>query len=266
MKNKISIICLNCFGSPLSVNWKIRYKLITNELQKIDPDLICLQEVFTYKQRKTLYDALSVRYNIFYDDFFGFCKGGLVSFVKKEINVNNYRFEEYLNQGSFLTLAITDRISRKGIQSFKLNINGRDFCLVNTHLLCTYGNYKSDLLQHSLQILQLTKSILETHLNLILCGDLNVSPTNQLLTELKSKNNLVEYLDTTSITVSPTNLNRGVLLNYYGEKKPYRTDYVFATKSLEVVTQEIVFKDIMKYNNKEYNLSDHYGIFTELKL
>lgn len=266
MRTNLSIICLNCFGSPLSFNSGVRLKLLATDLNKVNPDVICLQEIFTKGQREILQTTLSKNYNLYSSDTLGMSKGGLVTLVKKDIKLDWYTFEKYSAQGSLFTLALTDRFAGKGIQTLGLSFDKKSITIANTHLLCLYGGNKKDLSDHKKQAQQLISNLIQYKSDLVVCGDLNVFPSNSILSNIKSQLNIEESLSLNDITVSPANLNRGSIINYFGDGKSYRTDYTLVKKSLKVVEQRVMFKDSIKYGGNEYNLSDHYGVFTKLEL
>mgnify|MGYP001568000017 CR=1 FL=1 len=265
MRTKLSIICLNCFGSPLSFNWRVRLKLLADQLNTLNPDIICLQEIFTRGQREILLGILAKSYNRYSSEVVNMSRGGLITFVKKDIKLDEYHFKKYKNQGSIFTLAITDRMAGKGIQNLNLSFSDKALTIVNTHLLCLYGGNKTDINDHKKQTQQLISYLIEYKSNLVLCGDINIFPTDSILSEIKTTLNVRENLPSNSITVSPDNLNRGTILNHFGDGKPYRTDYTLVSKLLGIVKQEIILNDPVKYNGKDYNLSDHYGVYTEIE-
>lgn len=263
----LSVLCLNCFGSPISINRLLRFRLIAKEIEKLNPDLVMLQEVISPNYMKILHDEL---------DKFGwkfhssrselFVSGGLV-IISKSLELKNLEFRKFKEQGPITLLSLTDRILGKGFQTAECKINGKDILLINTHILCLYSKRKRDYEAQEKQLNQLSDFITAKNAdNIILAGDLNNDPDSTMILNFKNKHNLIDTLSTKEITVDSNNLNRKGLLKLFGDGKSYRTDYLFVTKGMKIEKCKVVFKASHRINSKTIHLSDHYGITTKIKL
>lgn len=180
------------------------------------------------------------------------------------MNLEFYKFKE---QGPITFLSLTDRILGKGFQTAECEINGKNMLLINTHLLCLYSKRKRDYLAQEKQLDQLSDFITAKSIdNIIIAGDLNNDPDSTLILNFKDKHDLVDTLGTNEITVDNNNLNRNGILKLFGDNKPYRTDYVFVTKDMNIGKSEVIFKTSQKVNGKNIHLSDHYGVLVKLNV
>lgn len=264
-KNSLSIVCLNCFGIPIPVKKNIRFKLIAKELYKMSPDIIALQEVFVWTNRNTLINKLKDQYYVYPEKFSAFSSGGLITFIKKGIKINEFKFSKFKEQGNRTLISIPDGIAGKGYQTFHLTVNKKTINFINCHMLCQYNRthiLKSSYLKQIEEII-VTTSILGP--STILCGDLNDDPNSNGISRLKDSIGLVEKLSDNEFTIDLNNLNRGKLMNIFSNGKSYRTDYTFVTKNIKIKKQSLIFNEFVEYNSKKYHLSDHYGIYTEIE-
>jgi len=265
-KNNLSVVCLNCFGIPMPVHRKERFKLIAEALYKLSPDIIALQEVFVWTDRNILIDKLKEHYDVYPEKFLPFSSGGLITFVKKHIEVNKFEFNKFRDQGNKTLISIPDGIAGKGHQVFELKINRKTVSFINCHLLCQYNRSDSLVKSYANQITELINITTKLGNKVIVSGDLNDDPNSEGITKLKKNAGLYEQLSTEDFTVDLSNLNRGKIMNIFSNGKSYRTDYTFATKEIKIVSQSIIFNLPIVVNGKAYNLSDHYGIFTEIEV
>ncbi|MBP9758707.1 endonuclease/exonuclease/phosphatase family protein [Candidatus Dojkabacteria bacterium] len=265
-KNTVSVVCLNCFGIPIPVHKKIRFKLIAEELDKISPDIIALQEVFVWTNRNILIDKLKDQYYIYPEKFLPFSSGGLITFIKNGIKVNKFKFSRFKDQGNKTLISIPDGIAGKGYQTFELLINKKIINFINCHLLCQYN--RTAILESSYmkQIDELISTKSTLCRSIILSGDLNDHPESKAMSKLKTSIGLSENLMADEFTIDLDNLNRGKIMNIFSNGKPYRTDYTFVSNDLEIKSQSIVFKNPIEFNSKKYHLSDHYGVYTEINI
>ena len=263
----LSVFCLNCFGSPISFNRSLRFKLIAKEIEKINPDLVMLQEVISPSYMKILHNELDKFGWKFYSSRSGLLVSGGLVIISKKLELMNLEFYKFKEQGPITFLSLTDRILGKGFQTAECKINGKNMLLINTHLLCLYSKRKRDYLAQEKQIDQLSNFITTRNIdNIILSGDLNNDPDSTMILNFRNKHNLVDTLDTKEITVDNNNLNRKGLLKLLGDNKPYRTDYVFVTKDMNIEKSEVIFKASQKVNGTNIHLSDHCGVLVKLNV
>ncbi len=263
----IKILNLNCFGSPLSFNRRIRFVQIAESILALSPDIVLLQEVIFSSDRKILIDILTPEgYHLFPQKNINFKNGGLLTLIKN-IKVENFEFYKFREQGPITFLALTDRLLGKGAQLLKIRVGNKIIDLINTHLLCKYGGGQKANDAFLRQLDELTKFVKKNCTNpLILGGDLNVNPDSGEIKLLKDQLNLIDSLADSDFTVNPTNSNRGQLMNRFGDGNPFRTDYILLGKGVTTIRENVVFNELISMGKKQFHLSDHFGVFVEIKL
>lgn len=265
--SKLKILSLNCFGSPLSVNRKIRFVQIAKSIILLTPDVVVLQEVIFSTDRKILQDLLAREsYMFFPKENINFKNGGLLVFVKN-VEAESFKFKKFNQQGPISLLSVTDRFLGKGVQLLEINIGSKSIDLINTHFLCKYGNNKKVSDAFLMQMDEFLEFIKKNCSHpLVVCGDINVNPISNEILVLKKQLSLIDNLPESAHTVFLTNTNRGKLMNKFGDGNPFRTDFILLGKGITNLKQEVVFNDLKTLNNKKFNLSDHFGVYAELKI
>lgn len=263
----LSIVNLNCFGIPVFVHKKERFYLLAEELNKIQPDIIALQEVFVWNNRNVLIDKLRSEYNVYPQTYTPFGDGGLLTFVRKNIEVNEFTFTRFKNSGGMTLISIPEAIAGKGYQILNISIGDSNLDLVNTQLLCQYNQSDYLVKSYTNQIVQLTESVKNlASKNLILTGDLNSEPETEFIKSIQTRFDLQDGLAPNNYTVDTENLNRGSVMNFLATKQYYRVDYTLVSNTLKIIDQKVIFKEVFKLGNRKYNLSDHFGISTTIAL
>lgn len=185
---KLKILCLNCFGSPISFNRSLRFKLIAKEIEELSPDLVMLQEVITPGYKKILSNELSKFDWKFYSNRNGFLESGGLIMLSKKLEIQNLKFHKFNEQGPIYFLSLTDRVLGKGFQTASIKFNNKDILIINTHLLCLYSKGAKDINAQQKQFNQLTNFIKNQKINnVVLSGDLNANPTSAEVLNLKKE-------------------------------------------------------------------------------
>ncbi len=197
MTQQFSLLSLNTFGIPFFLSWE-RLVRLAKHLERLDPTIICLQEI-----QQNAYTPLLVQCLPTYPQRAIFPhiyapKGGLgmfsrVSFIQK-------RFEPYLDRGLRFFITFADWALFKGVLVVHLQIDGLDIFVLNTHLNANYSgdwHHKNPLALVQLRQVQKIGTLLEempAEALTILCGDLNFPRTSFLYEELVSQNGLTDPL------------------------------------------------------------------------
>lgn len=263
----IRILCLNCFGIPISANKTLRFNLIAKAIEKIKPDLVMLQEVIFHKDKLILQNELENKGWKFYSDKNWLMeKGGLVV-LSRHFDLENAKFKKFTHQGPKDLISIPDKILGKGFQSFTLHFENHEFLLINTHFVCPYAAKEKDIISQRKQFTQLTRFINSQKADgIILCGDINTFPDSPEMTNLKNDCGLSDSLDVNSYTVDPKNLNRGWLMNIFGDGNKYRSDYTLFSPNIKIKESKVVFEEAKFVSGKETHISDHFGILTSVEI
>ncbi len=181
--DKLHLVSFNAWALPVWIpksDQKMRYKRIPSKLLATEADIICIQEAFAKKFRKTILPAL-------YNDYYTYsnyrcnksiagpvvkdCHGGLMTFSKYPII--NERFFEYPVHNN---MRIEERIGEKGFLVSSIKIESETIYIINTHLYAGL-NYEDELRRVE-QIQYLNDVLSQLHPNnskdIFLLGDLNI--------------------------------------------------------------------------------------------
>lgn len=259
----IKLLSLNCFGIPISFNKKLRFTNIAKSVADINPDIIFFQEVWMNSDRKTLNKILSKNgYSIYPKTYARYGPGGLIIFVKS-LKINDLCFFRFKDSGPLTALTIHEKIAGKGFQGLKIKIDNTEITVIHTHLLCAYGRGDKMLTAMKNELAQISSYIGKNKSPLLIVGDINLFPDDDIFLEFKKTLSLHDCLKKDQYTVELTNLNRGKMMNLYSTG-PFRTDYILTNNLLKAEEVKIVFKNTLISNGKKFQLSDHYAILANI--
>ena len=202
----LEIVTWNLHGPPNVPVMTDRLKLIAKAVGEQAPDLAVFQEVWFEGDYRTLVDAMQGKYAVVADDpkvtqgglhgWFGFRKGGLVAFVRKDgrwevaaddVSKPAEEFTQYVAEAPFV-ISEFDGASGKGFQSFVLASKDHQYRVqvYNTHLQSQYGDQKRYVGVRRSQVNELmqsagqswTKARVDTQ---IMLGDFNTRPDELLI-------------------------------------------------------------------------------------
>lgn len=260
--NSLSIICLNCFGIPVSFNRKLRFGNIADKILETDPDLVLLQEVWMKSDRNILDKKLSKKYFSYPKTTKSFSSGGLMTF-SKNIDLENFEFHKFKNQPPITLITIPDRIGGKGFQTFRIHLGNKEIQIINAHLFCAYDKRVRFLQIIEHQLAEISSYINDTRSSLIVAGDLNLTPDDTRIIDFRKQLDLTDGLPKSENTIDLKNLNRGKIMNMFSSE-PLRTDYILTNKLIRIVEEKVVFKEIQVTGNKRFQTSDHFGVFAKI--
>lgn len=246
-----------------------RLSVLADQIRQLDPDIVCLQELFHYNLQQQFYRLLKDRLPY----ACGFAKQGLKFRLGNELitlskfPVKNGRFFR------FNKAALEEKIfTNKGFFKMIIEIPGAgELQLINFHMtaggLRYHPEHPAMELIRSSQIQQVIKQT-SASVPAILAGDLNAGPG-------ASRKNYDEAINsgfTDTFTIAggegiswdPGNL----LIQWHGEYHlpPQRVDHIFINKPAEHVIKPasaaIVLDDasIELMNGAKIPVSDHYGV------
>jgi endonuclease/exonuclease/phosphatase family metal-dependent hydrolase len=242
---------------------------LASQIRRINPDIVCLQELFHHELQQQFYSLL--------DDMFpyacGFAQKGLKFRLANELitlskfpikNGNFFRFHD---------LALEEHLfTNKGFYKMIIEIPGTvEIQLINIHM--TAGGLRQHPESHVMERIrsrQIQQVIKQTPFTspVILAGDLNAGPGSSR----KNYDEIINsgFTDTFSfaggkgISWNPDN----PLIQWHGEHHlpPQRVDHIFinkpAAQMIEPLAAEIVLDnaDILLTNGSKIPVSDHYGV------
>lgn len=244
------------------------------QIRQLDPDIVCLQELFHHNLQRQFYRLLEDRFPFVY----GFARKGMKLRLGNElITLSKYR----LANGAFYRFkdaALEEKIFiNKGFYEMNLEIPGTgEFRLINFHM--TAGGLRRHPedpvmeMIRSAQIQQMTNHA-TLPLPVILAGDLNAGPG-------ASRKNYDEVISAgfgDSFSISG---GKGIswdpdnpLIQWHGEYHlpPQRVDHIFINKAAEQIIKPLDAKIVMDQagirltTGTNIPVSDHYGVLVTFK-
>ena len=242
MDLKILDLNLWLLPRPLSSDNKKRMARFIDLVRKLQPDIITLQEVWLMGYERYLRKNLS-SYHASSSGKKRLNNSGLIIFSRKK------PLSESLHK--FRNKSLTDRLARKGYLIIRLNLGGKIFHILNTHL---HASLKSKPNRTTISEFQQLKHITSEG-DWIVAGDLNIR--QELFRELNDGHFIATRSSTP--TYSPKNRYAKSRFNRFDHserkidyvllKLPNRTSYSLSTRVI-----------------KSPLMSDHYALFSVIKL
>ena len=229
--------------------FKERWSFLIDGLLALNPDILCLQEVFEY----TLFEKIKKETSLSYG--FTCHEAGLVTLSRQPIT-----FSQVLK---YKTISPLENESRSGLLT-NLQMEQEQVLIANTHL-----SWRSEDLPIRLgQARELIQAIRKLNQPALLAGDFNDEPISEPIREIKDAGYLDLYELCGKDTKALTWDNQNPFIQGHSVKFPdRRIDFLFAYKSLlprlEIQNCEIIFK---QPNVKGIYVSDHYGVLAEIKI
>jgi endonuclease/exonuclease/phosphatase family metal-dependent hydrolase len=258
----MKILTLNCFGLPFFAPHSTkRLRSIIDHINDLNPDIVCLQEIFLPWHKRMLEKRLKEKYPYSFVPRSGFFRtaGGLCFFSRFPITEPS--FQKFSETGSWSDWTWVNKINSQGFM--RLTVLAPTPChFVHSHLSCNFQNDFTDTNpQTRIQKIQLgqcaeaIKTFPESEA--VFCiGDLNVPPHTELFSDFLQK---IGAHDLTSTLESSL---RGVFYpfpNYFSKIiHKGKIDYILLRGKKETSSSwHYVWKD-------GEILSDHAGILTEI--
>ena len=239
-----------------------RFIQITREFERMQPDIIALQEVYTGPQLTNLAKLLPSYPHIAYKPYVSGPRGGLAVFSK--IPIESCAFIKLTKKEAITKKFVMSRVVRKGI--LVCRFQGYDLTLLNTQL---NANLDSDwspenrfmpvIRRQLTQLKDVIKEYQQTEKNLMVVGDFNIpkgSPIyNVFLKDIKMK-------DAFSRFSGPT-LH---LWFFEGWKVLERLDFIFYSgKNIQIKKSTEIFTEKYSVTRRfEGYLSDHIGLKVDI--
>jgi endonuclease/exonuclease/phosphatase family metal-dependent hydrolase len=268
--SKLSVLSLNLNITPLIGKIYARLNFFCNQVQKLNPDIILLQELFGKKPKKFVIRNLKKSGYLYHPEKLNnWRKGGL--FYLSKFKIQNHTYTPFLEQGPILPLSLFDRLIKKGLQTVKFTIGDKLVYILNTHLIAQHYHTKWEQKANYRQVEELiehTKQIKKQNPHLIIvCGDFNLEPKSENY-QLLTKNNFYDPLHgSKEYTYSTDNVNIQRLIKTIIPIQSRRMDLMlFKGLKPADIEQKIVFKNKEMFKNKEIQISDHYGLLSKIKL
>jgi endonuclease/exonuclease/phosphatase family metal-dependent hydrolase len=259
-----SFLTFNSFGI-MSWSTRLRLQTLARELNYLELDAICLQEIQSHAAQRIITASLHQYAHVAYVPHLHCPKGGLLTLARHPLVEE--QFFLYTEQGRIYTPALMDWILRKGVLITRIDWQGTPIVLMNTHLIANYtanwsqASRAARLQQSQLrQLAALVRSQPEDAIVLV-AGDFNVPRGNWLYDQFLEESGL---RDTMADDTQPTYRPMPGIPSYYA----LPIDFIFVR---EPNLPGFSAKSRLEFSNKvklidtrDGYLSDHIAIYTEL--
>ncbi len=243
-KIDFKILSWNVNMPPWNLFRQKKLPFLISEIIEEKVDVIVLQEIFFKSDREYIVNYLKrvgFKYFSHYKNLLTLSKFPLEVVVQKE----------FYSQGPLFSLAILDRLYRKGFLIVKIKVGGKEIVISNQHLLSADGNEKKVYNDVRLNQLNEIMATVESYpkikkTDFFIIGDLNFSPKTEPYQHVLKRG----FRDISN-KIKLTTVYRSVYLNILRRKIDY-----FFLKSVNKKVKEKVFA-------KESKFSDHFKLILE---
>jgi len=260
MQETLSLLSLNCFGTPVPTTRR-RLQALARHLEQSTLQIVCLQEVQLLAYQNLLFKAcVSYPFQAF-EPHLHCPKGGLVTLSRSPLGTGS--FETFTEQGHWYLPTAMDRFLRKGMLISSFHWGEVPVVVINTHLV---ANYSGDWARRGVftrmqekQLRQLADTVITQPANALVAvvGDFNLPRGSQLYHDFLQQTGLIDVL---AGDLRPTHRPlRGVPAQY-----SLPIDFVFtrvpASLSLKI-TGDIRFSSKQHLTHRHHGyISDHNAI------
>lgn len=271
MKKELTVLSLNTFGIPfhphrilrtiLRNNVRMRYRLIAEEVQRVNPDIILFQEVIDYAHYLFLRKHLPMyRYVAMKRMIYG-PRGGLLILSRSPLEQVSY--EDFRKSGSYRDKSIVGMVNRRGILSAK--VASLPLWIINTHLTqnsdhdwSANNRYLPYLLSQLDQLNQFIKDV-KKRSSYILGGDFNMPKDTHIYDQFISESKVHDVFEKDYFpTYHEHFLPRGARVG--------RLDYLFYGGNMKIRNSSYIFQKPVTVNGKKLYVSDHLGLIATFSL
>jgi endonuclease/exonuclease/phosphatase family metal-dependent hydrolase len=196
---KFSLLTLNSYGIPFYLGYS-RVKRLANELNRLAPAVICLQEVQQNAYPAVLREGLPGYSNFTFVDNVYAPKGGLFTASSPDCTIRHSEFLPFSNRGRLVSVGFSDWALEKGVLLLDFDYCGQRIIVLNTHLHANYfGDWRIsnnhtriqlDQVNHLIEIVQSQPR----DAWLIVCGDFNYPRHSLLYERMMAESGLTDAL------------------------------------------------------------------------
>ncbi|MBI4679513.1 MAG: endonuclease/exonuclease/phosphatase family protein [Elusimicrobia bacterium] len=268
----LRILTFNCSAIPvLTPAVRPRLLRLTAEIRKLDPDLICLQEVGLESYARLLKERLRRWPFSFWERARrgGVVCGGLAVFSKKPFY--EACFEPFSRQGPWLGYSLLARMSRKGIM--RLKFRDPELELLHAHPVADYSATRRTWTRYAKlqerQVAQLIGRVRSSGHSgrLVVAGDLNFTPDSGSYAAMTDGLGLVDLMEGERRPSILSDREWGA--SFWIPRRRVRIDYLLVSRDLirrGKTRAGYVFDRVFRWSRTlESALSDHCGVLGELQ-
>jgi len=194
----LSLLTFNTFAI---LNWDTPFRVnaLVQELDKLEAEIVCLQEIHQHLFRRTLTAATPYHVDAIHAPKRGRPRGGLLTLSRLPVVRHNY--VPFVEQGRWMHLEIMDRMLDKGILVTHYDIDGLPIIVVNTHIMANYaadyGRTGTPALRQQSQLRQLADDIqaMPSDALVMLVGDFNLPRGSWLYEEFLEASGMEDTLE-----------------------------------------------------------------------
>ena len=260
MQESLSLLSLNCFGTPLPATRR-RLKALVHHLEQSTLQIVCLQEVQLFTYKNMLFRTLVSYPFQAYEPHLHCPKGGLVTMSRTPL-VTQF-FETFVEQGRWYLPTAMDRFLRKGMLISTLSWRDVPVVVINTHII---ANYSGDWARKGVftrmqekQLRQLADTVAAQPANalLVVVGDFNLPRGSHLYHDFLQQTGLTDAL---AGDPRPTHRPPPGVPAHYSLPIDFAFVRVPSSHSLHI-TGDLRFSTKIKLTHKHIDyLSDHNAI------
>lgn len=262
---QFSLVTFNAFGTPfygsnikhqfLRTKISHRFKKIGQLLNDSGADVLCFQEVFSFRHLNRLKVELTKYPYCVYQKFLIAPRGGLIIFSKHP--VKKFSYIDFTTGGKYWDRSITSRLTKRG--ALVITFENLPLTIINTHpVQNSSGRWDSEnkyvqIIQSQLD--QLIKICNEINGDYILAGDFNMPHDSNLYAYFQTQ---LPAVDVFKNDTRPTYIEEYL----FGKRKAERLDYIFYNgKHLALMHAKHVFnKKVALESGVMTYLSDHIAL------
>lgn len=262
---RIRILTFNTLGIPLiTKDYKKRFEVLVREISKVNPDIVCLQELWIPKTKRMINKAMyDLGYKYTCSPRYGIRLNGLATYSKFEII--SYRYLSLKPIYKFQGNSLLEFPGDKGYLITRMGLGDSELIVFNTHLVADLsGTYREDSVYGHISFRAvggLSALIQEAGKEkMVICGDFNFEPGSWLHEDFSKVTGAVDRIPEGFRTIT----NKDVFIfpvSIFGK----RVDYIF-TKNIddEAIKNVRVVWD-KKIPDVGY-LSDHAGLLVDIEI
>lgn len=262
---EVKLLSMNVADSPVNFGRAKRMGVLGEEVKKLNPDVVFFQEFVSKKSVEALKKAMK-GYSFLGGDSPMENGGLLVASILPYIGKGAFR--KFDRQAYWFPLSWSDKYLGKGFFSFSVKAGGRPIHMVDLHTMCNY--LQSDAGERALreQLMQLAGYVKKQKGKLIVSGDFNLVSGTDLYKDFIDSSGLYDPLEKNPPETYNSEeiffLVKGISKKLYGGRK---LDYtLFKGFKPKDISQRVVFNRPVFRDGKKMFLSDHYGLFTKVRV
>lgn len=265
----LSILSFNFLGMPFfSKNYRLRLEKLTEEMVKVDPDIICFQEVWLASTRKYLQENFKLLgFKYYFHPISGLRLNGFFVLSKLKMSAMDH-WSSGINIRGFGN-SLTEILGTKGFCLFKVTFGRKEVFIFNVHASVDWSNKFNEGSRYFKQQLK-EFTILAKRINslkgkkIIVVGDFNIEEGSLLYKRFMEMSGVDHFLKGLILrTILPNIFS--FLVRRVNKPRGVKRDFVFAKNfSKDSILSHKVLWD--KPFEKIGYISDHVAILVKIKL